>query len=223
MDDYTYLWTTTDGLISGNITNDTISGLPVGTYTVTVFDIFGCSFTDDITLSEPGSVETGSIYGNVTSNASEEEIYTVNQTEGSTYTWTVSGGNILSGQDTYSVNVQWVSMGTGTVSVLETTVNGCTGELVELNVDIGATSITDISSEGLIIYPNPSSGDTMIEYKDHSLYNYILRIYDLSGSKIIEEKIIGDSYIINHGSLSKGFYSIELTGSTVLRGKLIVR
>ena len=55
--DYTYLWTASDGgVISGDNTLDSISGLPYGTYTVTVFDLFGCSFIDSITLTEPEGI-----------------------------------------------------------------------------------------------------------------------------------------------------------------------
>ena len=46
---YTYLWTP----IGGNSAN--ISGVPAGTYTLLVQDGNGCTITDSITLTEPGS------------------------------------------------------------------------------------------------------------------------------------------------------------------------
>ena len=62
--------------------------------------------------------------------------YTCGNNDGSTYTWTVSNGVIESGQGTNSVSILWGSEGIGSVSVLETTADGCYGDPVSLDVNV---------------------------------------------------------------------------------------
>ena len=46
---------------------------------------------------------------------------------GSTYFWAVTGGTVVGGQGTNCVTILWGAIGSGTVSVAETTNVGCTG------------------------------------------------------------------------------------------------
>ena len=63
--------------------------------------------------------------------------YFVTNTPGSTYTWTITGGSIASGQGNSSIAVDWGSTGMmGEVEVVEN--NGCTdGAPVSLDVELG--------------------------------------------------------------------------------------
>jgi hypothetical protein len=63
--------------------------------------------------------------------------YWVNGAQGSVYNWNVlkSGGKIISGVGTDKVSIQWdASVGTDTVTVQETTVAGCLGNVARLPV-----------------------------------------------------------------------------------------
>ncbi|MCB9234103.1 MAG: gliding motility-associated C-terminal domain-containing protein [Bacteroidia bacterium] len=61
--------------------------------------------------------------------------YSVTNTAGHTYVWTVTGsGTLVSGQNTNSITVDWGASGAGTVSVLEA-VNGCDSS-VTLNINV---------------------------------------------------------------------------------------
>jgi PKD repeat protein len=53
--------------------------------------------------------------------------YCVALNAGNTYTWSVVGGTITNGQGTNCVTVLWGPMGNGTISVVETTPDSCTG------------------------------------------------------------------------------------------------
>jgi hypothetical protein len=46
--------------------------------------------------------------------------YSTPNVAGHTYTWTVPGGTIVSGQGTNSISVNWTTVGSGNVSVTET-------------------------------------------------------------------------------------------------------
>ena len=53
-------------------------------------------------------------------------VYSTANVAGHTYTWTVTGGTIVTGQGTNSITVNWTTVGAGTVSVTETiTATGC--------------------------------------------------------------------------------------------------
>ena len=76
------------------------------------------------------------VAGNITPGAFANSIYTCNNNAGSTYTWTVNNGVIVSGQGTNSVTVLWGAEGVGSVSVLETTADGCVGDEVIYDVNV---------------------------------------------------------------------------------------
>lgn len=61
------------------------------------------------------------IIGLLNSCTNSTQNYSVLPTAGSTYVWTVTGGNILSGQNTHQITVQWLGTTAGTVSVMQTT------------------------------------------------------------------------------------------------------
>ena len=62
--------------------------------------------------------------------------YSVTETLNSTYTWTVTGGNILSGAGTDSIKVEWITYGNQTVSVYEKTEDGCYGDTTTINIRV---------------------------------------------------------------------------------------
>lgn len=132
----TILWTVGSGatIISGSTTTSCViqfnSGTPSIGVTITsdtgLFNsdlIFGKSETKTVT-SIP---KTAAIYGltNLCPNIYGVP-YRLNTRSGATYTWTVSGGTIASGQGTGEISVDWGSSGTGWVKCIETINCGCT-------------------------------------------------------------------------------------------------
>ncbi|RYF76512.1 MAG: hypothetical protein EOO39_05490, partial [Cytophagaceae bacterium] len=114
---YTYNWS------PGNPTGDgtrSISGVPAGTWTVTVTDINGCTATQSFTITAPallvataGSTTDVACFGGATGAA------TVNVTGGTgtkTYLWAPSG----------NTNATATALSAGTHTVTVTDANGCT-------------------------------------------------------------------------------------------------
>ena len=136
---FTYLWT------PGGQTNATASGLSEGSYTVTVTDNNGCSFTASVTITGPASALTATISS---ANAS------CSSTNNGSVTLTVSGGTP---QYTYS----WSNSSTtqnlsnllpGTYSVTVTDSGGCS--LTE-SVTVGAdTSVFAHAGNDTVICHN---------------------------------------------------------------------
>ncbi|KKK78844.1 hypothetical protein LCGC14_2839470, partial [marine sediment metagenome] len=82
--------------------------------------------------------------------------YSVIETPGSGYTWTITGGTVASGQGTYDITVNWGSAGmAGQVQVIEN--NGCAdGVPVTLDVDIHPLPTSAISGSASV--PENSTG-----------------------------------------------------------------
>lgn len=63
-------------------------------------------------------------------------VYSVDTIPGYTYDWSVSGGNLISGNGSDSIVVDWDSAGTGNIQVEGINANGCPSDPVSKNVTI---------------------------------------------------------------------------------------
>ncbi|NVK05552.1 MAG: hypothetical protein HWD92_12060, partial [Flavobacteriia bacterium] len=139
---YTYSWNT-------GSTNDTITGLAVGTYTVTVTDSLGCQTTADITLVQPMQVTaTATLISNV---------LCLGGSDGSAY---VAGGG---GTPPYTylwpngeTNDTAVALAAGTHIVTVTDSNGCS---TTASVSVGQPS-TAVSAGGSVLTQVLCFGDS---------------------------------------------------------------
>ena len=70
--------------------------------------------------------------------------YTVPATPGSTYAWNITGGNIVAGQGTNTIQVDWSATVPGdyAVEVIETDINGCIGNVVLCDVTVTPSPTT---------------------------------------------------------------------------------
>jgi phenolic acid decarboxylase len=70
--------------------------------------------------------------------------YTVPATAGSTYQWAITGGVIVAGQGTNTIQVNWAATAAGVynVSVTETTAANCPGTPVTCTVTVTPTPAT---------------------------------------------------------------------------------
>jgi len=86
------------------------------------------------------------------------------------------------------------------------------------------TFVEDISPKGgLMIYPNPMSSYTTIQFQNPSNDKYQLSVMDLSGKIVYyRDNIFNDMFEFSQGNLSQGLYLIELKGSIVYRGKIVI-
>jgi gliding motility-associated-like protein len=130
---YTFAWN------DQQITQTAVS-LCQGTYAVVVTDANGCVASNTITLIDPPVVVTGPIASLDTVCLGETAAaYSVPTQPGYTYTWT-SVGNIVSGQGTNAITVDWSALNAGLVSgavqVIAANQFGCLSAPVTENVYI---------------------------------------------------------------------------------------
>jgi gliding motility-associated-like protein len=106
---YTFVW-------NDQQTTQTAVSLCQGTYAVVVTDANGCVASNTVTLIDPPVVVTGPIASLDTVCLGETAAaYSVPTQPGYTYTWT-SLGNIVSGQGTNTITVDWSALNAGLVS-----------------------------------------------------------------------------------------------------------
>ena len=80
-----------------------------------------------------------------------------------------------------------------------------------------------MSSEDLLIYPNPVNKAATLYFNNSEGKSYTLYLLDLSGKVChLVNDITSSEYVIEKEGLNAGIYFIELRGEKVFRGKLII-
>jgi hypothetical protein len=83
--------------------------------------------------------------------------YSVTNTTGSTYAWTLSGGGALSSTSGNAITVNWgATPGTYNLQVQETSSTGCAGDPVSLNVVVIPLATASISGTTNMCYSDPN-------------------------------------------------------------------
>lgn len=136
----TYSWAISGGSItSGQGTNSiTVTWGAAGIEgSLEVVENNGCSNGTTVTKAiNVHSLPVSSISGKaIVAENTTSEVYSVTSSAGYSYTWTISGGTLVSGQGTSSITVDWGAAGTGQVQVAP--ISGCgTGATESLAIEI---------------------------------------------------------------------------------------
>ncbi len=107
-------------------------------------------------------------------------------------------------------------------ALLSVSGNNCLPE--SFPILLTATNIAEFIQGGLIIYPNPAHGVVNITCPEgFSLNNAQVKIFDMKGSELFNEKITASEFFVNVEFLPEGSYtlSIENTGN-IFREMLII-
>ncbi|MBL4658083.1 MAG: T9SS type A sorting domain-containing protein [Flavobacteriales bacterium] len=202
---------------NGSTTKD-ISNLVAGTYVLVLTDANSCTQTESITVGTlSAGVQTSPITGPNAVNQTSNHFYAVALDSGSIYNWIIQGGIQTGGGVVNSISVQWDSVGTGQVAVVETDSMGCVGDTVILNVSVAAyTSQLELYAQQIEVqvYPNPTSGQFNLKILTNEVTPMTIRMYNFTGQLIHAEEIEATkSHYIGHMNLSgyaKGVYYIQI-------------
>ncbi len=154
----TYTWTATGGTVVCGQNTSTIlvnwGAAGPGTLNVTERSATCTGVAVNLPVTITATPATSAITGNSTvcSNASALA-YSVTNTSGSTYAWTVTGGTLVSGAGTNNITVNWSASGTGNISVIETTSTGCVGIAVNKIITIASVNTGIISGNSSMCLP----------------------------------------------------------------------
>jgi len=142
-----------------------------------------------------------------------EEIYTVEEHEGSTYTWDVTGGNVTDGQGTSTITVAWSGEGEGTIVVEEETIDGCLGssEILDIVIDDCTNIPENVDENAIQIYPNPAGDLITIAFKSNETVKGELMITNQIGQIVFKQELSGNNKIaIDLTPLKSGAYIIRM-------------
>jgi Secretion system C-terminal sorting domain/SprB repeat len=188
---------------SNGATNDTIGGLSLGTYWVTVTDMAGCTMmlsfqinevtelTSTTQITDPNSINGGSI-----------QVIPL----GGTAPYNISWDN---GANSFIIN----NLPSGEYNYIVTDANGCT---TEGSVLLMSSSIEGIADQALQVYPNPTNGLVNITTE---LVDMEISVVDVLG-RVLMLKQGSMNTSIDLSSFANGVYFIQIK---VAAGKHVER
>jgi hypothetical protein len=138
--------------------------------------------------------------------------YSVTNTQGSSYAWSLPAGAAKTAGGTS--NVITVTMGTnsGSVSVIETNSLGCIGPQVNLAVNVSVCASVDNASHfNFTIYPVPVENSLIVELPQNSPGLISYRIIDCMGKvRVAGQNENSGQITIDVSSLPSGVYYMEI-------------
>ncbi|WP_082780375.1 T9SS type A sorting domain-containing protein [Rufibacter sp. DG15C] len=195
---YTYAWVASNGGVipTGQEDNQDLTDLVPGTYVCTVTDGSGCQATSSETITQPDEVLRPAVtvvepsicalvpYGTVT----------VTSPLGADYEYSNDGGNDWQDSVTFHVNA-----GAGFSITVRSKSSGCVSPATDCDnyqsTDrVVPTSIKAPNSSGplkeemMVAYPIPFSDRTTVEFKSKKGEEYVINLYDMSGTMVKQLK-----------------------------------
>ncbi|OFX51832.1 MAG: hypothetical protein A2046_00710 [Bacteroidetes bacterium GWA2_30_7] len=140
--------------------------------------------------------------------------------------WTYVDIPDTSGKFTYVVTVEkdFPCISTGLDKALGGPYSHSISNLDETSIAIAITKIWAEPSYGIIIYPNPTNDKINIEFDNEKDKDYTLQIYNVTGQVVLkQEKVKTNNFIVDIKKLKSGYYTIELKGEKIFRGKVLRR
>ena len=119
------------------------------------------------------------------------------------YQWNIQNGNLISGQGTNNVTIEWNNVLTGEIEIIATD-STCSDTLHEI-VNINTTNVGNLNSLQPKIFPNPFSDFTTIDF-GQNISGGTFTLYDLIGRVVYTSTIDGESFVLKRGKLIDGGY-----------------
>lgn len=169
-----------------------------GTYTVNVTDVFGCTNSGSITITE-NALPNLNLGNNITTTNPTQVL---NAGPGFTeYLW------FPGGQTTAQITINQ----SGTYSVTVSNGNGCTAsDSIQVSL-INTSSITEVETAGFSVFPNPSSGMFNIRTEENGPYT--IHVYSLSGQGVYTQNSSEPSTQMDISQVPAGTYLLQVRGS----------
>ncbi len=174
---------------------------------------FGCESPKSVlNISVYNRPNTSEINGLSEVKSGENNTYNVAGLNGSSYKWEVIGGSISNGAGTATINIVWGNKGTGKITVTETSVNECVGNIKTKDINIGAPAALNGLNQNLSwsLFPNPTQDKIFL--KSNQIENLLsAEIVDLQGRKMnanIDK--IGTDWIFELNKIAPGTYYLML-------------
>ena len=198
-----------------NISGATLSDYTVtvgGNYKVTVTNtVTGCSKTSTnptVVTVNPLPNATITPQGPTTFCAGGSVILKANAGTGFIYQWKKGGNNIAG-----ATNMNYTASLGGIYKVRVTNSNGCSkmSSGVTVTVPCREDKIIPENTFEIKVFPNPSSGDFILEFSNPGLEKISIQIFDVIGKMILPAETTGHQFILRNEELNPGIYSAVIT------------
>ncbi|MCF8246952.1 MAG: HYR domain-containing protein [Saprospiraceae bacterium] len=212
---YNYAWSDPT-----NQTTQTATGLPSGTYNVSVMDSQGCQAVETVQVTEPTTV---SIEVDAMQNASGGpsgfiEVTVSGGAGNYSYEWLLNG--------VFYSNLEDINgLGAGEYLLIATDQNGCAQSLTV------AIELLDASEEltlerRITLAPNPSTGRVFVDFDLGQELPATLQVFDLSGKAILPFQTVfvsSKSIELDLGGAAPGVYFLRIiVDETVVIKRMVV-
>ncbi len=211
--EFSYEW-------SNGASTKNIEKLSAGTYALTVIDAKDCRAMETISILEPERPTIGDISGDIEVEASQTYTYSVPNHDNHNFQWLIDGGEIISGQGTNTVDIQWGSGVSGIVSAYAQSIEGCFSDTSFINVSISSTGFGEIEALGFSIYPVPAKDFLMIE--TDKLKTYSISLVSVNGAVLFNASLKGKSQI-DFSKYSPGVYFLTIQSDSFTATKKILK
>ncbi len=204
---YTFLW-------SNGSTDEDISALVEGNYTVTVTDTTNCTVTFTATVLAPDAIVIS--MSSTPSGANNDQGTADAVVTGGISPYTYSWSNAAT---TSSIS----NLSFGTYSVTVTDANGCTSTNSVIVSQFSGIDQSTILAQ-FNIYPNPVKDQLLFTISNKMmLTNSDIYITDVTGRKLATAvEWTGDHYLMNVSSFADGIYFLNLTGNNYFLHKQFI-
>jgi len=210
-----YLWSTSDTSSTLVLTGLAATGSPY-TYYVSG-TIGGCAADDSAQVTINPVPVTSPITGPATACVGDTGIYyDVNPISGN-YTWLIQGGTITSGQGSNIITVNWDSVGTYQLSVVDTNSFGCPGNTENISVTVNAIPDSSTSIIGPLIVCENSMQTYFVVSNAGSQYTW-----SVTGGTIVGTNV-SDIIDVIWGSSGTGEISVYEINSNACSGPVIIQ
>ncbi len=134
------------------------------------------------------------------------------QNVGSTFSWSIpNGAELISGNGTNQVEIDFTGTTGGLVTVSEISAGGCFVGRITRDVRdncLNGISDSDLFNQQFSLFPNPSVEDFRLELPNS--FNGIVKIVDLNGVLISENKVNNQSVLKFGNELQQGVYILQI-------------
>jgi hypothetical protein len=194
---YNYLW-------SDGQTTAMASSLAPGTYTVTVTDANGCTFTATAVVNAFGCTMSTTVTTTDESSAGASDGTAQVTVTGGDAPYTYLWNDALAQTDSKAIG-----LAPGNYEVLVTDTNGC-GSVSQATIQ-ASTGLREVAVDNwLNIYPNPAAGFINFEISGSDMA--MLHVFDFAGRQVKEIAINQLLTEINTAYLNNGMYFYQLIG-----------
>jgi hypothetical protein len=190
---------------NNGVVGNTLTNITSGNYIFTVVDGFDCIHSDTLSVRQPEPLVSNitSVSPTTTSDGS------INITvDGGTLPYSYEWNN---GDTTQNLN----NLSEGFYELLVTDNNGCMVSENTMLYTQNTSSVSELSSNELLVYPNPSNGSVTIKT---SKTDSNLSIVNINGQSVVTQSMFNGEVSVN--DLSVGVYLVTVDNLTQ---KLIVK